>query len=82
MIGSLGRHGDEGLADDDLTKSDGQFIKFYQRLGNVGVWGFGDGAFQFNFPDHTKIVLDATGTWCHFWHLPQDAATRRCNRVL
>jgi hypothetical protein len=31
---------------------------------------------QFNFPDHTKIVLDATGTWCHFWHLPQDAAER------
>lgn len=30
--------------------------------------------FQFNFPDHTKIVLDATGTWCHFWHLPQEAA--------
>lgn len=29
---------------------------------------------QFNFPDHTKIVLDSTGTWCHFWHLPQDAA--------
>lgn len=31
---------------------------------------------QFNFPDHTKIVLDATGTWCHFWHLPQDAAEK------
>lgn len=29
---------------------------------------------QFNFPDHTKIVLDATGTWCHFWHLPLTAA--------
>lgn len=29
---------------------------------------------QFNFPDHTKIVLNAAGTWCHFWHLPQDAA--------
>ncbi len=29
---------------------------------------------QFNFPDHTKIVLDSTGTWCHFWHLPQEAA--------
>ena len=29
---------------------------------------------QFNFPDHTKIVLDATGTWCHFWHLPEEAA--------
>jgi hypothetical protein len=21
-------------------------------------------------------VLDATGTWCHFWHLPQEAAER------
>lgn len=31
---------------------------------------------QFNFPDHTKIVLDSTGTWCHFWHLPEDAAKR------
>jgi serine/threonine protein kinase len=29
---------------------------------------------QFNFPDHTKIVLDRTGTWCHFWHLSQEAA--------
>lgn len=29
---------------------------------------------QFNFPDHTKIVLDETGTWCHFWHLSQKAA--------
>lgn len=33
------------------------FIRFYQRLGNVGIWGFGDGAFQFNFPDHTKLLL-------------------------
>lgn len=33
------------------------FIKFYQRLGNVGIWGFGDGAFQFNFPDHTKLLM-------------------------
>lgn len=31
---------------------------------------------QFNFPDHTKIVIDPTGQWCHFWHLPQDAAER------
>ncbi|MBE3047919.1 hypothetical protein IMZ48_36490 [Candidatus Bathyarchaeota archaeon] len=21
-------------------------------------------------------MLDSTGTWCHFWHLPQDAATQ------
>lgn len=34
---------------------------------------------QFNFPDHTKIVIDSTGTWCHFWHLPQDAAERLAN---
>lgn len=47
MIGSLGRHGDEEIDDDALsTRSSGQYIKFYQRLGNVGVWGFGDGAFQ------------------------------------
>lgn len=29
---------------------------------------------QFNFPDHTKIVLDSTGKWCHFWHLSKNAA--------
>lgn len=31
---------------------------------------------QFNFPDHTKIVLDSTGEWCHFWHLSEKAANR------
>ncbi|KAL1880191.1 hypothetical protein VTK73DRAFT_6222 [Phialemonium thermophilum] len=51
-------------------------VTFYQRFGDVGCWMFCDGHMQFNFPDHTKIVLDATGTWCHFWHLPQDAAKR------
>ncbi|KAG6363204.1 hypothetical protein INS49_008300 [Diaporthe citri] len=39
-------------------------VTFYQRFGDV----------QFNFPDHTKIVLDRTGAWCHFWHLSQEAA--------
>jgi hypothetical protein len=33
------------------------FVNFYQRLGNVGVWGYGGGGFQFNFPDHTKMVV-------------------------
>lgn len=80
MIGSLGRHGDEGLADDGMPeKSDGQFIKFYQRLGNVGVWGFGDGAFQFNFPDHTKLVISpgptrSSSPWIDFYHLSPSAA--------
>ncbi|TDZ74337.1 Serine/threonine-protein kinase plo1 [Colletotrichum trifolii] len=49
-------------------------VTFYQRFGDVGCWVFGDGHLQFNFPDHTKIVLNAAGTWCHFWHLPTEAA--------
>ncbi|KAH7035365.1 kinase-like domain-containing protein [Microdochium trichocladiopsis] len=51
-------------------------VTFYQRIGDVGCWVFADGHSQFNFPDHTKIVLDAEGTWCHFWHLPQEAAEK------
>ncbi|KAK7432590.1 Cell cycle serine/threonine-protein kinase cdc5/MSD2 [Neonectria magnoliae] len=53
-----------------------ELVTFYQRFGDVGCWVFCDGHLQFNFPDHTKIVIDSTGTWCHFWHLPQDAAER------
>jgi serine/threonine protein kinase len=50
MIGSLGRHGDESTSGNEAYQvSSGQYIKFYQRLGNVGVWGFGDGAFQASF---------------------------------
>lgn len=30
--------------------------------------------FQFNFPDHTKVVISADGTWCNFYHLPLEAA--------
>lgn len=52
----------------------GPFLKFYQRLGNVGVWGFGDGSFQVNFPDHTKIVISDDGAWLDFYHLPVAAA--------
>lgn len=26
------------------------FVKFYQRIGNVGVWGFGNGSFQVSYP--------------------------------
>ncbi|KAL4786606.1 hypothetical protein BJX76DRAFT_320804 [Aspergillus varians] len=80
MIGSLGRHGEEALLDEPMTGgAPGQFVKFYQRLGNVGVWGFGDGAFQFNFPDHTKLVLAPGRTrnsspWMDFYHLSPSAA--------
>ncbi|RQM06896.1 hypothetical protein DH86_00000018, partial [Scytalidium sp. 3C] len=52
----------------------GNVVTFYQRFGDVGCWAFCDGHFQFNFPDHTKIVLSADGTWCDFYHLPLEAA--------
>lgn len=80
MIGALGRHGDEGIMDADLPQHNSvQFIKFYQRLGNVGIWGFGDGAFQFNFPDHTKLVISpgrtrSSSPWVDFYHLSPSAA--------
>ncbi|KAI0410850.1 serine/threonine protein kinase [Xylaria grammica] len=54
----------------------GDVVTFYQRFGDVGCWVFCDGHLQFNFPDHTKVVIDATGRWCHFWHLPQEAAEK------
>lgn len=48
-------------ADDDCAEKDqcirGTHINFYQRLGNVGIWRFGDGATQVNFPDHTKAIM-------------------------
>ncbi|BDD60147.1 hypothetical protein MAP00_005306 [Monascus purpureus] len=79
MIRSLGRLADEGAQDNCPGENEGQYIKFYQRLGNVGVWGFGDGAFQFNFPDHTKLVISPGRTrdsspWIDFYHLSASAA--------
>ena len=32
---------------------------------------------QFNFPDHTKLILSADGSWCDFYHLPLEAARDR-----
>ncbi|KAI1430004.1 hypothetical protein F5Y12DRAFT_724200 [Xylaria sp. FL1777] len=58
------------------TMPPGDVVTFYQRIGDVGCWVFADGHLQFNFPDHTKLVLDATGTWCHFWHLSQKSAEK------
>ncbi|KAK5134643.1 hypothetical protein LTR08_006299 [Meristemomyces frigidus] len=46
----------------DIGRKDGNFVRFYQRIGNVGIWGFGDGCLQVHFPDHTKLVLSASGT--------------------
>jgi myosin-1 len=65
------------------------FPRYYQRLGAVGVWGFSDGSLQvsqvqrlsyipltsdkFNFPDHTKLVISADGTYCNFTCLSTEA---------
>ncbi|CAG8950346.1 hypothetical protein HYFRA_00006839 [Hymenoscyphus fraxineus] len=58
----------------DDEDASGNVITFYERWGDVGCWGFCDGHFQFNFPDHTKIVVSKDGTWCDLYHLPMDAA--------
>lgn len=57
------------------------FVRFFQRIGNIVVWGYGNGAFQFNFPDHTKIVLSDSGTWLDFYHLPTKAASSLAHGV-
>lgn len=46
MVGTLGSPENEGSKGKAKTDGDAQYVKFYQRLGNVGVWGFGDGALQ------------------------------------
>ena len=38
------------------------FVRFYQRIGTVGLWAFSDGSLQCHFPDHTKLVVSADGT--------------------
>ncbi|KAI9053507.1 hypothetical protein LZ554_002462 [Drepanopeziza brunnea f. sp. 'monogermtubi'] len=51
----------------------GNVVTFYQRFGDVGCWYFCDGHLQFNFPDHTKIVISTDGKWCDFYPLPLEA---------
>lgn len=58
----------------DQSHAANNFVRFFQRIGNVVVWGYGNGSFQFNFPDHTKIILSDSGTWLDFYHLPPKAA--------
>ena len=82
MTQSLGKSDsaefDSGSSEGDIpaikVEPVGPFIRFYQRLGNIGIWGFGDGSFQFNFPDHTKLIISHDGTWLDFYHLSVHAA--------
>lgn len=65
------------LGNDDQApkemESQNNFVKFYQRLGNVGFWGFGDGSFQVNFPDHTKLILSPSADYANFICLSVEA---------
>ena len=70
-LGSVDKQDNTDHVDPDETSI---FVKFYQRLGNVGIWGFGDGSFQFNFPDHTKLVLSNDGLYLDFYHLSANSA--------
>ncbi|KAK4498716.1 hypothetical protein PRZ48_009226 [Zasmidium cellare] len=51
------------------------FVRFYQRIGCVGVWAFKDGSLQVHFPDHTKLVLSPTGTHISATLLSVEATT-------
>ncbi|KAK6383940.1 Cell cycle serine/threonine-protein kinase cdc5/MSD2 [Exophiala oligosperma] len=62
LLDKFGKYMNKQMGGTDSTerKADGKskhFVHFYQRVGNVGVWRFADGALQFNFPDHTKLLL-------------------------
>ena len=82
MTQSLGKDDSADLeacpSDRETTPNTGEpvgpFIRFYQRLGNVGIWGFGDGSFQINFPDHTKLIVSHDGSWLDFYYLSVNAA--------
>ncbi|KAL8896154.1 MAG: hypothetical protein Q9192_003234 [Flavoplaca navasiana] len=54
----------------NTTHVHGPCPRFFQRLGNISLWAFIDGAFQFNFPDHTKMLLHRNGKWLDYYYLP------------
>ena len=76
MVSTLGREGiiqQPSSSRSRKSTSGAQFVRYYQRVGNVGVWGFGDNSVQVNFPDHTKIVVSADGAWIECYCLSVDA---------
>ena len=73
MAVNLARN-DSDKSSPDPSELVGPFLKFYQRIGNVGIFGFGDGSLQFNFPDHTKLMLSSDGTWLDYYYLPVESA--------
>ncbi|TAQ86051.1 hypothetical protein B7494_g5630 [Chlorociboria aeruginascens] len=51
--------------------SDGHFQVSWSNLSFIAPWLT---LLKFNFPDHTKVLISADGTWCDFYHLPLEAA--------
>jgi POLO box duplicated region len=54
----------------------GPVVNFYQRFGDVGCFGFCDGLLQFNFPDHTKLIISPKADVMHFLILPKGASAK------
>ncbi|KAF1958019.1 kinase-like protein [Byssothecium circinans] len=81
LWGKFGRYMCKNLDEQAPTRARQQeelpitIVRYYQRVGNVSVWGFSNGCFQFNFPDHTKLVLSADGKYISFTALPLPAIT-------
>ena len=78
MVSTLGREGiiqQRSSSRSKKSTTGALFVRYYQRLGNVGVWAFGDNSIQINFPDHTKIVISADGNWVECYALSVAATT-------
>ena len=76
MVSTLGREGiiqQRSTSRSRKSTSAAQFVRYYQRIGNVGVWAFGDNSIQVNFPDHTKILISADGDWVECYCLTVEA---------
>ncbi|KAK0874364.1 Cell cycle serine/threonine-protein kinase cdc5/MSD2 [Friedmanniomyces endolithicus] len=65
----------------DGSRNDGNFVRFYQRIGSVGIWAFADGSLQVQFPDHTKLVLSASGTHISATCISPEAAAYLASRA-
>ncbi|KAK4998193.1 Cell cycle serine/threonine-protein kinase cdc5/MSD2 [Elasticomyces elasticus] len=72
MCQTLGEGGMNGPKDTEPEEKG--FVRLYQRLGNVGIWVFGDGSLQVNFPDHTKLVFSSDGIFVQATCISTEAA--------
>ena len=53
----------EGASDKKTAQEDLQFVRFYQRMGNVGIWGFADGCLQVSIREFpAMLALTFVGT--------------------